>query len=87
MIRYKNSGNGLYFKGSGNYYILIITSGRTLRWPYSKFSDPPKYNTIEEAQETIKKYVKFCNACVDTKYKRVEAEFEVVSVKDYGIKN
>lgn len=84
MMRRKGAGNGKYFHGDGNFYILIVTSGNILKWPFSRFSDPPKYKTKDQAQKTIQDYVKFSNGCDDTKYKRVEAEFEVVAVKDYN---
>lgn len=84
MTRIRGSGNGKYFTGAGEYYVLIVTSGNILKWPYSRFSKPPQYKTQEQAQKVIKDYVKFANDCDDTKYKRVEAEFEVVAVKDYN---
>ena len=68
---------------TGSYYILIITSGNLLKWPMSWHSPPPKYKSIESAKNVIKKYVKFANTNSRTKIERVEAEFEVIQVKDY----
>jgi hypothetical protein len=83
MMRKSGHGNGRYFHGKGDFYILIVTSGRLLKWPYSRFSDPPQYQNRGQAIKVIKDYINFCNICDDTKYKRVEAEFEVIEVKDY----
>ena len=83
-MSYSGRGNGRYYIGEGKYYILIITSGNLLKWPYSRFSKAPQYKTVEAAQKTIRDYVKFSNSCDTSKYKRVEAEFEIVEVKDYN---
>jgi len=71
------------FNGTGDYYILIVTSGSLLKWPCSRFGDPPMYDTKESAEKIIAKYVKFSNENSRTLIKRVKEEFEVVAVSEY----
>lgn len=61
----------------GKFYVLIITSGRELRWPYRAKDDTPRYKTREEAEKILKAYVKFANKQGKN---RIEAEFEVMEL-------
>ena len=84
--RYKNER--LPFNGTknlpkrydkGTFYVLIITSGRCLRWPYRSISDPPMYKTQEQAQKVLEAYVKFSAKSNHNKIaNRLAEEFEVV---------
>lgn len=65
-------------KKDGKFYILILTSGRILRWPYRKESDPPMYETRKDAAKVLKRYVRFANNMDRTRIKRTIEEFEVV---------
>jgi hypothetical protein len=64
----------------GKFVILIITSGRILRWPYSRHSEEPKYATRKDAEKIIQEYLKFANTSKYTKIKRCINEFEVVDL-------
>ena len=63
---------------NGKYHVLIITSGRILRWPYRASDPPPKYKTKEEAKKVIKEYVKFTENMDRTP--RLTEEFEIIEV-------
>ena len=75
------TGKGWYTKADkhpdGKFWIVIVTSGRGLRWPYSRDSEEPKYKTKKEAESILKAYIKFTDT---NKYKRYIEEFEIVDI-------
>ena len=66
----------------GIFFVLIITSGRVLRWPYRKEADPPMYLTRKDAERILKSYVAFANNSSMTRIKRTPEEFEVVELSE-----
>lgn len=66
----------------GTFFILIITSGRILRWPYSRISEPPMYLKRKDAERVLKAYVKFAENTSMTRIKRTIEEFEVVELSE-----
>lgn len=71
-----------YKHSKGTFCILIITSGRILRYPYSRFSEEPKYKTRQDAEIILKAYLHFTNNNRNTKIKRQICEFEIINVEN-----
>ena len=70
----------------GKFFIVIVTSGRHLHWPYSAKSEPPFYLTRRDCNQVIKEYIRFVDTTQD-RYKRYETEFEVVNIEEERLKN
>lgn len=66
----------------GTFFVLIVTSGRILRWPYSRTSEPPMYAKRKDAERIIKAYLSFAENTRMTRIKRTIEEFEVVELSE-----
>jgi len=80
------TGNVVRHK-QGTFFVLIITSGRILHWPYAAKSENPMYKTRQDAEYIAKEYVKFANSTSIRKFGkkahlRYIEEFEICDITE-----
>ena len=70
----------------GRFMVLIIATGRILRWPYSSKSFDPRYQTEAECKLLITGFIKWANKNIKNslffKTKRYENEFTIVNMDE-----